>query len=134
MTVVSFDVAAERSVLGAILSAGAYGRDAGWRVLARVESTGLHAGHFYLGTHAALFRELQVMRDEGLPLDPLSVSSQLEQRAIDSIGPVAGLIDFDVASLRGRLHQLGHEVTAFSNVEHHARIVLRESLRRPEAA
>jgi len=106
----AYDEAAERSVLGAILSAACLDRDAGWRILDRVLLTGLLPGMFFLRSHGETFATLVAMGLAEIPLDPISVAHELERTSA-------------TAFTRGRLYELAREVTASGTAEHHARIV-----------
>jgi hypothetical protein len=112
------------------LSAGSYGLGLGWAVLDRAWEAGLEPEHFFLATHAALWGLLVQLRNDEIALDPVTVSRELERLAEERIGPLGELLQFDVAALRGRLHELAHEVTCFSSVEHRAAIILRDAERR----
>jgi hypothetical protein len=70
-----FDVGPEESVLGAILNAASFSKDAGHKVCDRVVETGLLPEMFYVRSYGALFHALVVQRLAGLPLDPVSVAA-----------------------------------------------------------
>ena len=130
MSAVRFDRDAERNVIGGILSAAAYGPDAGRRIFDRARAAGVTAESFYSHSLGAIWTELERLREAEIALDAVTVSAQIERRAEERMGVIGELLAFDVADLRARLHELAHEVTAFSNVEHHAAIVVREAERR----
>ena len=88
-----FDVGPEESVLGAILNAASFSKDAGHKVCDRVVETGLLPEMFYVRSYGALFHALVVQRLAGLPLDPVSVAAWLDGNA-------------GTAVTRGRLHVL----------------------------
>jgi replicative DNA helicase len=106
----AFDEAAERSVLGAILSAACVDRDAGWRIVDRALATGLLPEHFFLASHGEMFATLVRMRHGRVPVDPISVAHELGVCGADAL-------------TRGRLWTLAHEVVATNTVERHAQIV-----------
>jgi replicative DNA helicase len=119
-SVASHNLEAEESVLGGILSAASRGCGAGHRLLDRVVATGLLPQDFYLASHSDLFAALVRLREEGIPLDPVSVADALDRFGAE-------------AQTRGRLVRLAYAVSAFSNVEHHAGIVARHARTRREA-
>jgi hypothetical protein len=125
-----FDRDAERTVVGAVLLAGSLGPETGWAIFDRAAAVGVVADAFYSYSLGALWSELARLREARVSLDALTVSAQIEREAEERVGPLGELLIFDAADLRGRLHELAHEVTAFSNVEHHGRIVVREAERR----
>jgi hypothetical protein len=57
-----FDVGPEESVLGAILNAASFSKDAGHKVCDRVVETGLLPEMFYVRSYGALFHALVVQR------------------------------------------------------------------------
>lgn len=128
------DDAAERAILGAVLSAGALGPEPGWNILDRARAIGLTAEAFYSRSLAAIWSELEALRDDQIALDALTVSSEIERRAEERVGALGEFIGFDIAFLRSRLHALATEAVAFGNVEHWARIVVREWERRTREA
>ena len=101
---------AEEDVLGAILSAGSYGIETGHRTLDRAVASGLEASDFYRMSLGAIFERLVTMRSRGMPLDPVSVSDELERAGAEP----------RVLSL---LHALAHTVVAFGPVAHWAALV-----------
>ena len=112
---------AEESVLGAILSAASYDLGAGYRVLDRVAAVGLVPSDFWRPSCGVLFGRLLAMREESLPLDPVSVGYELEQAGAEA----------HVVSL---LHRLAHEVVAFTPAPRWAEIVHAEARKRAEAS
>lgn len=128
---------AEASVLGAILSAGGCEVRAGHRILERARAAGLTADSFWFPSHAALFAILEQRAAEGLALDSVSIAAAIEDEAWRRLGSLAELAltgSVDVEVLRGRLEMLAASVTAFSNVEAHAAIVVERARRREAAA
>ena len=112
-----FDPDAERSIVGAIISAGCLDVAAGHRVLDTVYETGLEPADFALDSFGKLYSALIKQRFAGRPLDPVSIAAALAQDG----GPIHA---------RARLEQLAHEVTAFTPARHWAGIVLRHSRQR----
>lgn len=108
---------AERSVLGAIISAACLDVDAGHRVLDTVYASGLEPHDFALESLGKLYAAIVKQRVAGLPLDPVSLADALEQEG----GPIHE---------RTRLAQLAHEVVGFTQANHWAHIVLRDARRR----
>jgi replicative DNA helicase len=102
---------AERDVLGAILKAASLGAEPGHRIFDRALATGLRPSHFHAALIGELYGTLGLMRGRDLPLDPLSVSVELER--VDS-----------PRHTRAHLGSLAHEVTAFNLIEHRAGIVI----------
>lgn len=103
-------MAAEEDVLGAILSAASYDVEAGHRTLDRVAATGLEPDDFYKRSLGALYGRLVTMRSLRLPLDPVSVSAELERAGAEP-------------RVLGLLHGLAHQVVAFSPAVRWASIV-----------
>lgn len=108
---------AEESVLGAILSAASYDVAAGHRLLDRVSAVGLVAADFWRPSCGVLFDKLLAMRAADLPLDPVSVSFELEQ---------TGAPDHILTTL----HRLAKEVVAHTPAPHWAAIVHAEARKR----
>jgi replicative DNA helicase len=108
---------AERAVLGCVLAAAALDADAGFRVLRRVQTAGLDAEHFALAAHEALFRLMERMADEGLPIDAVSVAAEVDATHEDP-------------RLVARLRTLACEVPAISACERYAAIVTDATVRR----
>ena len=108
---------AERSVVGAIISAACLDVDTGHRVLDTVYATGLEPNDFALQSLGKLYSAIVKQRVAGLPLDPVSLADALEQAG----GPIHE---------RARLEQLAHETVGFTQAKHWAHIVLRDSRRR----
>lgn len=104
-------VAAEQSVLGAILSAGSYDVDAGHRLVDRVVETGLLPEHFWIESLGKLYAAIVEQRLAGRPVDPVSMAVALR----------AGETE---ATVLGRLEVLARTVTAFSPAPHWARLVM----------
>src|SRR3569833_1130410 len=94
---------AEESVLGAMmLSPGAIG----------AVSEILDAGDFYRESHAKIYRAALSLYAKGEPVDAITLTDQLEERAeLDDVGG------------RVRLHELAALVPATANAAHYARIV-----------
>src|SRR6201982_1961083 len=94
---------AEESVLGAMmLSPGAIG----------AVSEILDAGDFYRESHAKIYRAALALYARGEPVDAITLTDQLEERAeLDDVGG------------RVRLHELAALVPATANASHYARIV-----------
>lgn len=137
MMVPAFNRAAEESVLGAILNAGAYSPVAGKRIVDRVRQTGLVADDFWIPSHSALYGILVRRADARLPLDAVSIAAEIEEQAFRALGSLAELAlthSVNVEVLRGRLECFAAGITAFSNVAHHAAIVVRNARRREAAA
>ena len=112
-----FNADAERSVVGAIISAACLDLQAGHRVLDTVYATGLEPHDFALQSLGKLYAAIVKQRVAGLPLDPVSLADALEQDG----GPIHA---------RARLEQLAHEAIGFTQAKHWANIVLRDSRRR----
>jgi replicative DNA helicase len=112
---------AEADVLGAIMLGGSYSLDAGHRLCDRVLATGLLPFHFWRESNGRLYALLISMRHHQKPLDPLSVSIELE--GLDAPGHV-----------RGRLEALARSVVAFNVVEHRCRIVMAAAAQRASSA
>jgi replicative DNA helicase len=108
---------AEESVLGAILSAASYDVGAGYRLLDRVTAVGLLPPDFWRPSCAVLYEQLLAMRAAGVPLDPVSVSYELEKAGADE-------------HLLASLHRLAHEVVAFTPAPRWAAIVHAEARKR----
>lgn len=126
MTVPAHDSAAERAVLGAILSAASYGVDAGWTLIARARRTGLVEKEFFSETNGALYALLLALSKRGVATDPLSVAAAIDDDARRNVGPLATLLDPDRLwqdHAHGRLLELAHEVTSFGAIEHHCGLV-----------
>jgi replicative DNA helicase len=104
------ELAAERSVLGAVLAAGSLDVDAGHRALERIIATGLDPDDFYLASLGNLYAALVELHHRGHPLDPVSVSYELER---DGAG----------SEVLGRLQVLAHEVHAITPAARWAAIV-----------
>jgi replicative DNA helicase len=94
---------AEESVLGAMmLSPGAIG----------AVSEILDASDFYRESHAKIYRAALALYAKGEPVDAITLTDQLEERAeLDDVGG------------RVRLHELAALVPATANAAHYARIV-----------
>src|SRR3954467_4008547 len=94
---------AEKSVLGAMmLSPGAIG----------AVSEILDASDFYRESHAKIYRAALALYAKGEPVDAITLTDQLEERAeLDDVGG------------RVRLHELAALVPAAANAAHYARIV-----------
>lgn len=73
----------------------------------------LEPAHFYLDKHATIFRAIVGMRQKGDPVDVVVLSAELER--LGALAAVGG---------RSRLVELQANVTAVSNVGHHAGLVL----------
>ena len=101
---------AEEDVLGAILSAGSYGVEVGHSTLDRAVATGLEVGDFYRPSLGAIFERLVTMRSLGMPLDPVSVSQELERAGAEP-------------RVLALLHTLACTVVAFGPVAHWAALV-----------
>ena len=114
------ELVAERSVIGAILSAGSFDVNAGHRTLDRIIATGLDPNDFYLASLGQLYAALVDLHHRGHPLDPVSVAYELEQ---------AGT----VPEVLGRLQALAHEVTAITPCARWAAIVSEAGRRRRAA-
>ena len=108
---------AEESVLAAILSAASYDVGAGHRLLDRVTAVGLLAPDFWRPSCGVIFQQLVAMRTVDLPLDPVSVSYELERSGADE-------------RLLASLHRLAHEVVAFTPAPRWAAIVHAEARKR----
>jgi replicative DNA helicase len=94
---------AEESVLGAMMIApGAI--DAVTEIL--------HVADFYRESHGRIYRAAQGLHDAGEPVDPITLTSALEQRG--ELEKVGG---------RMRLHELARLVPATANARHYAEIV-----------
>jgi len=128
---------AELAVLGCILSAGSYRPKAGRRILERVRAVGLTVSVFWFPSNAALFAILERRAGEALALDAVSIAAEIEDEAYRKLGPLAELAlteAVNVEILRAKLEMLAAGVTAFGNVESHARIVVARAKQREEAA
>jgi replicative DNA helicase len=108
---------AEESVLGAILSAASYDVGAGHRLLDRVTAVGLVSADFWRPSCGVLFQQLVAMRAVDLPLDPVSVSYELERSGADE-------------RLVASLHRLAHEVVSFTPAPRWAAIIHAEARKR----
>ncbi len=113
---------AERDVVGAAMLAGLVDFDAGHRIVDRARAAGLCPEHFYATSIAFMWSSIVELRDSEQPVDPLAVAHELERRALANV--VAGVIDVDWTSLRGRLLELAHEVVAVNTIEHRAGLVV----------
>jgi replicative DNA helicase len=72
----------------------------------------LDAGDFYRESHGLIFRAAQTLRDADEPVDPITLTSALEQRG--ELGKAGG---------RRRLYELARLVPATANARHYAEIV-----------
>jgi DnaB helicase-like protein/AAA domain-containing protein len=115
------NLAAEESVLGAILLAGASGVEASAKTLAAVEGTGLRAEDFYRASHGQMFAAAQRVAARGQPTDVLVLADGLRDR----LGEIGG---------EDRLLELAALVPATSNAGHYARLVVEAAERRRQAA
>ena len=104
------ELAAERSVLGAVLAAGSLDVEAGHRTLERIVAIGLDPNDFYVGSLGRLYAALIEFHHRGHPLDPVSVAYELEESGA-------------AADVLGRLHALAHDVHAISPAARWAEIV-----------
>jgi replicative DNA helicase len=129
-----FDRDAERSVVGAVVSAASYSVEGGWRILDRARGAGVRSDSFYSFSLGAIWAQLESLREADVALDPITVGAEIERHAEERVGPIGELLDFDVSTIRARLHELAHEVTSFGSIEHWAQIVVREAERRTREA
>jgi replicative DNA helicase len=94
---------AEESVLGAMMiSPGAIG----------AVSEIVDAGDFYRESHAKIYRAALALYAKGEPVDAITLTDELEERA-----------ELDAVGGRVRLHELAALVPATANAAHYARIV-----------
>jgi hypothetical protein len=112
------NLAAEETVLGAILTAGAFEREANAKVVAAIRATGLQADDFYRASHGQLYRAALALDERGKPTDAILLADEL---GVDEDG-------------RTRLHDLAALVPATANAAHYARLVVEAAGRREEAA
>ena len=94
---------AEESVLGAMLLSP---------VAVGTVSEILDASDFYRESHAKMYRAALALWSKGEPVDAITLSNELEERA-----------ELEAAGGQGRVAELAALVPAASNVEHYARIV-----------
>jgi len=114
------ELAAERSVIGAVLAAGSLDVEAGHRTLERIIATGLDPNDFYLASLGQLYGQLIELHHRGHPLDPVSVAYELERED-------AG------ADVLGRLQVLAHECHAITPAARWAEIVAKAGRERRAA-
>ncbi len=117
----SMNLQAEETVVGGILMAGSYG--VGIEVYKRSADVGLEARHFYRRSNGAMYRLFGEMTNGGIQIDPLTTQHAILAQVDDAVGAFASLIHVDEGKLLSRLVELGEVAPAFSNIEHHARIV-----------
>lgn len=111
---------AERAVVGAILSAGCLGPEPGWSCVDRAISQGLFPNDFYMRSLGRVYSVCCQLRQEGLPVDPISVD--------DAIGKRFG----EDVYMYGRLRSLSMEHWPMTLIERHARIIVEKAAARRE--
>ena len=114
------NLAAEESVLGAILLAGATGAEASTATIEAVAEEGLRREHFYRESHALIFDAALALAERGQTTAVLVVEAELRRR---------GLLD-RIEGGSDRLRELAAIVPAISNAPHFARLVVEEAVRR----
>jgi replicative DNA helicase len=116
------NLAAEQSVLGALLYAGGLGADQARDVLGRVRAEGLEATDFYwVERHGGLFGLLADVVDRGDPPDAVVVVEELNRRGqLERVGGDQAIRELIALASTSR------------NAEHHARIVIECARRREE--
>jgi len=98
-----FDIGAEQAVIGSILVEP--------ETIELVREK-LQGGEFYDKIHARIYRAMVQLNEEGIPVDPVSVSSKLKERnEIDDIGGPSYLL------------KLAGSVPSVANVGHYADLV-----------
>jgi hypothetical protein len=117
------NLAAEESVLGALMLAGTYGPEASASVVAAVLATGLTAGDFYRDSHTLVYEAALAVAERGEPTDVLAVERELRARR-----------KLTAAGGSARLVELAALVPATANAAHYARLVVDAGLRRVQAA
>ena len=115
------DAAAE-DVLGSAMLAACSDAAAGRRIVQRAGAMGLRPEHFEQPSRRFLFALLVDLTQAGQPVDPVAVAYEVERRALANVA--AGVVDVDVATLRGRLEALAHGTVAVGVVEHRARLLI----------
>lgn len=115
------NVAAEESVLGALMLAGNDGVDGTRRTVATVLATGLDRGSFYRASHGLIFAACLALDSRREPCDVLLVVRELEREGV--LGEVGG---------QARVYELAALVPAASNAAHYARLVVDAARRREQ--
>jgi len=109
------NIEAEEYVLGAMLQS--------WKAIEAAAEV-VKAEDFYKVTHGNIFRVILDLHARSEPVDPLTLSDELEKRG--QLGTAGGA---------HKIHELVHLAPATSNARHHAMIVAEHAgLRRLEAA
>jgi AAA domain/DnaB-like helicase N terminal domain len=116
------NLAAEESVLGAIMLAGATGPEASSAVIAAVRATGLEAEDFYRESHALVYAAALAIDGRGEPADVLAAERELRLRQ-----------KLTAAGGEKRLLELASLVPATANAAHYARLVVEAGELREEA-
>jgi AAA domain/DnaB-like helicase N terminal domain len=112
---------AEELVLGAIMLAGATGREASSTTLAAIAASGLEASDFYRASHAHVYAAALAVDERGEPVDVLALEAEL--RRWRSLRAAGGKV---------RLHELAALAPAFGNAGHYARLVVEAAELREE--
>lgn len=115
------NLAAEESVLGAIMLAGTHGVETSAKVVAATRATGLKPDDFYRESHALVYGVALVVAERGQPTDVLALENELCAR-----GRLAA------AGGTARLAELAHLVTATANAGHFAALVVEAAERREQ--
>jgi hypothetical protein len=113
------NLAAEESVLGAVMLAGASGREASSAVIAAVRATGLEPDDFYRESHALVYAAAIEIAARREPADVLAIERELRLRQ-----------KLTAAGGERRLVELAALVPATANAGHYARLVVEAAERR----
>jgi replicative DNA helicase len=105
------DLEAEQAVLGAVLLSENF--------LTGLEDEGLTPDHFYRPNHGTVFATMQKMREEGVPIDALTLKDRLGSDGVLRLVGGAAAIDFLAAAVPG-----------ISNSRAYAQTVIRKAVLR----
>jgi AAA domain/DnaB-like helicase N terminal domain len=116
------NLAAEESVLGAIMLAGHDGPEPGAAVIAKIQATGLAPDDFYYrDRHGLVYEAALAVAERGEPPHALAVEHELRaRRKLTVVGGIA------------HLHELAALVPATANAASYARLVVEAAERREE--
>jgi replicative DNA helicase len=130
----------EEQVLGAVIFAASSdtsvdGLPLAYRLLDRAAATGLTAEDFARPSHRVLWHLLCDMRDQGAPLDPAAVASELERVVEERVGELGTIVGgtVDRTALIGRLRALVVLAPPLCSIEWRAQRVIEAARRRVEA-
>ena len=115
------NLAAEESVLGAIMLAGAGSAEASSATIMNVRASGLQAGDFYRESHGLVYESALAVDERGEPADVLSLERELRTRR-----------KLTAAGGTGRLTELAAIAPATANAGHYARLVVEAAERREQ--